>query len=538
MNEVLSTALSYCDRGWSVIPVRQDKKPPIRWTEFQQRRATPEEIREWWQRWPDSMIGIVTGKLSGIIVIDCDSEAAYQKIQELLPDGFLTCIAKTPRGYHLYLVYPADMSIGNSAGVMPGVDVRGEGGYIIAPPSVNADGNTYRWMDGLSDTELKPATVPESLYKYISLYMHTGGETAKPHETTNDHNDHKMFEYGRRDNDLFHTANILVKGGMPAGEISQVLEHLIISWGERPDKKWIDDKIKSAFQRAERRERNIMAEVREWVLTTNGHFLTTNGHKELHLTTREEMKVANMAFLRLCEGPEPLLERYGNQRGCYRRIDKTIEFMDFENADIENCIDLRLPLDIQHKTKIFPKGVVVVAGVSGMGKTLFCFNAIAQNRGRMPIFYFNAEMGPEALKQKLSHFPISISEWAKSMKVIDSWDFGSIPDKVQPDAFNVVDYLEPDGDKPYNIHGVISAIIRRLNRGTALIAIQKKPGVTMGTGGIYSIKAATLALALDWGKIEIVKNRFRESDMQPGLNKINFEVHQGHKFVKVGDWYA
>ena len=59
----------------------------------------------------------------------------------------------------------------------------------------------------------------------------------------------------------------------------------------------------------------------------------------------------------------------------------------------------------------------------------------------------------------------------------------------------------------------------------------------MGTGGIYSIKAATLALALDWGKIEIVKNRFREADSQPSLNKINFDVHQGYKFVKVGNWY-
>jgi len=118
-------------------------------------------------------------------------------------------------------------------------------------------------------------------------------------------------------------------------------------------------------------------------------------------------------------------------------------------------------------------------------------------------------MGPEALKKKLSHFPISIDEWARSMKVIDQWDFTSIADKIQPDAFNIVDYLEPEGDKPYNIHGVISAIIRRLHKGTALITVQKKPGATMGTGGIYSIKDATLALSLDWGKIEIVKNRFR-----------------------------
>lgn len=234
---------------------------------------------------------------------------------------------------------------------------------------------------------------------------------------------------------------------------------------------------------------------------------------------------------------EGVIERAGQKDGCYRRVDNEIEFMDFVNADTENNIPLSLPMGIHTKTRFFPKAAIIIAGVSGMGKTLFCFNSIAENMGKFPIFYFNSEMGAEALKMKLSYFPIPISDWAKNMKVIDNWDFNNIADKIQPDAFNVIDYLEPEGDKPYNIHGVISAIIRRLNKGTALIAIQKKPGVTMGTGGVYSIKAATLALALDWGKIEIVKNRFREADTLPSLNKINFEVHQGHKFVSRGGWY-
>lgn len=59
----------------------------------------------------------------------------------------------------------------------------------------------------------------------------------------------------------------------------------------------------------------------------------------------------------------------------------------------------------------------------------------------------------------------------------------------------------------------------------------------MGTGGIYSIKAASLALALDWGKIEIVKNRFREADSWPKANKINFTVQEGYMFVSSGKWH-
>ena len=536
MQNNLQAALSYVEKfNLSVIPIRPDKRPFIKWEPYQKKRATPEEIRSWWSKWPTAMIGIVTGEISGIFAIDCDSEAAYQKIQELLPEAFLTCIAKTPRGYHLYLVYPKGQRVTNAAGVMPGVDIRGEGGYIIAPPSVNGNGTAYRWLEGLSIDEVEPASVPPIIInKYLLAYR---GEWSKTTNDHNDHNDHKFFTEGRRDDDLFRTANALVKNGCEIPYCEYVLNILARNSTPPFPENEIRTKIDSALKRTERRERNITAEVREWVLTTNGHFLTTIGHKELHLTTREEMKVANMAFLRLCEGPDPLLERYGNQRGCYRRIDRTIEFMDFANADTENNINLILPLGLHTKTKLFPKAVVVVAGVSGMGKTLFAFNTIAENMGRFPVFYFNSEMGPEALKEKLSHFPIPISEWNQAMKVIDNWDFHNIPDKIQQDALNVVDYLEPEGDKPYNIHGVISAIIRKLNRGTALIAIQKKPGATMGTGGIYSIKAASLACALDWGRLEIVKNRFREADSMPSLSKINFEVHQGYKFVKQGGWY-
>ena len=536
MQNNLDAALQYAEKfHFSIIPIRPDKKPYIKWEQYQKIKATPEEIRQWWSKWPGAMIGIVTGEISGIFAVDCDNEEAYQKIQELLPDSFITCIAKTPRGYHLYLIYPKGQTIGNATGILPGTDIRGEGGYCIAPPSINAEGKPYSWIQGLAMGEVKPATVPININKY--LYIYKGNSKERLQEATNGDNGDKYFQQGRRDNDLFHAANCLIKGGCELPFTEHVLDILARNSNPLFPENEIKLKIESAIKRSERRDRNIAAEVREWVLATSGYFLATTLHREATMATRQEMQAANTALRRLCEGPEPLLEKYGEARGSYRRIDKSIEFMDFEHADINNTVDLTLPMNIHAKTKIFPKGVIVVAGVSGMGKTLMALNVIAKNKGKYPIFYFNSEMGPEQLKTKLSYFPISLSDWVKHMKVVDQWDFNSIADKIQPDALNVVDYLEPEGEKAFNIHGVISAIIRKLNKGTALICIQKKPGATMGTGGIYSIKAATLAIALDWGKIEIVKNRFREADMLPSLNKINFEVHQGHKFMQQGGWY-
>ena len=91
-----------------------------------------------------------------------------------------------------------------------------------------------------------------------------------------------MFGFGRRDEDLFHTANCFVKGGMPDGEIRQVLENLILSWGEDPDPKWIGAKVESALKRSARREGKIAAEVKDWVQATN--WLLRN-HKWLHEAT-------------------------------------------------------------------------------------------------------------------------------------------------------------------------------------------------------------------------------------------------------------
>lgn len=345
----------------------------------------------------------------------------------------------------------------------------------------------------------------------------------------------EFLTQNRRENDLKNIITSLIKGGFSEKETAQLIEYLLLSWNDVPDYKWIEEAIESAKSSNCRRERNLAQEIREWICLQDGYISSTEVYNCLQVSTREEKKNVSIILKRLSN--EGLIEKYGNKAGVYRRIDREMEFMDFENADLENTIDLSLPLGIHLKTKAFPKWTGIVAGVSGMGKTLFCFNAIAEMMGRFPVFYFNSEIGPEALKMKLSYFPIPISEWAKNMKVVDRWGFNNIADKIQPDAFNVIDYLEPEGEKAFNIHGVISDIIKRLNKGFALIAIQKKPGATMGTGGVYSIKAASLALALDWGKIEIVKNRFREADPFPSLNKINFEVHQGHKFMKQGGWY-
>lgn len=538
-NVTLEKALRYLNLGFSVIPCSKNKKPLIPWQPYQHKLASEDEVQGWWDKYPDASVGIVTGKISGICVIDIDSAEGMAGIKEYLPDGLLTPSCQTPRGgMHLYFKMP-DEDLRNNAGLIPGVDFRGEGGYVVAPPSVNGTGKGYSWLDGMAFNEVPLATLPDAyknLLKNNSLHIRARGEDlGKGQDLTKPDNSLHFLTLGRRDDDLFHVGNCLIKGGCEPDRALQILEILANNCDPPFPEKEVQIKIKSVISRCERRERNLTEDLRKWIDLTSAYFSLTETYEPLQILTSQKNTVHQIMHRFVKDG---YVERHPNKNGVYRRVDQSIEYMDFENADPNDTIDLRLPLDIHKKTKLFPKAVITLGGVSGMGKTLFALNTIRENMDLLSCFYFNSEMSPQQLKSKLSYFLTPMSEWVKRMKVIENWDFNSIADKIQADALNVVDYLEPEADRPYNIHSVISAIISKLNRGVALVAIQKKPGSKLATGGIYSIKASSLALSLDYGKIEIIKNRNKEVDPNPSLNTINFDVRHGYQIIAKGGWYG
>jgi len=534
----LTHALAYLKAGLSVIPIGPDKKPRLKWESYQKQKPSEAEVKRWWALWPDSMIGIITGIISGICVIDVDTAEGQAAIDEILTDSLVTPTSSTPRGgQHLYFQMP-DEDLRNNTGVVPGVDFRGNGGYVVAPTSVNIEGKPYKWLPGLGLHEVSPAPLPDAyknLLKNNSLCIRAReGNSRNVEDLTRRYTTLQFLTLGTRDNDLFHVGNCLIKGGCKPDVALQVLELLAKTCDPPFPEKEVAAKIKSVLSRCDRRDRNLTEDLRQWIDLTSAYFSLTETYDPLRILTSQKNTVHQIMHRFAKEG---YVERHPNKNGVYRRVDQTIEYMDFGNADPNDTIDLRLPLDIHKKTKFFPKAAIALGGVSGMGKTLFVLNTIRDNMFRIPCFYFNSEMSPQQLKSKLSYFPVAMHEWVKRMKVIDGWDFNNIADKIQPDALNCIDYLEPEGERPYMIHGVISAIIRKLNRGTALIAIQKKPGAKLATGGIYAIKAASLALALDYGRIEIVKNRNRESDPNPGFNTINFDVLGGYQFKAKSGWY-
>ena len=131
-------ALEYLNKwGFSIIPLLPNKKPLIKWEEFQKRKPTEKDIRGWWSTYPEAMIGIVTGEISGIAVIDVDTKDLIEADSFLL--GSITGdtpLVGTPRGYHYYFAYQDGIT--NTVNIKgEKIDIRAEGGYVIAPPSVN-----------------------------------------------------------------------------------------------------------------------------------------------------------------------------------------------------------------------------------------------------------------------------------------------------------------------------------------------------------------------------------------------------------------
>ena len=151
--------------GWKVFPVGADKKPLIKdWPNA----ATDDQgqIRAWWERWPEAGIGLVCGQRSGVYVVDIDSRhegtSTWQDL--VFKHGEpLTMQSRTGGGgYHLFFRAPS-YELGNSAGKLGrGIDTRGDGGYVVLPPSPHQSGATYEWVQW-RQPQLLPRWISEGL---------------------------------------------------------------------------------------------------------------------------------------------------------------------------------------------------------------------------------------------------------------------------------------------------------------------------------------------------------------------------------------
>jgi len=152
-------------------------------------RATtdPAQIEKWWAEWPDANIGIATGEKSGVFVVDVDGPAGRASLHTLetlnskLPD---TLSVTTGRGDHRYYRYPGCKVKNSTSELAKSVDVRGNGGYVIGPPSIHSSGKHYEWLDA----ETPIAEAPDWLIAKVST-----GEVSEEGKVEEGEREKKLF---------------------------------------------------------------------------------------------------------------------------------------------------------------------------------------------------------------------------------------------------------------------------------------------------------------------------------------------------------
>lgn len=184
MNELLEHALMYAARGWHVFPLKPRAKTPAL-PRAHDRGAPPchgecgrdghglhdattdpEKIRRWWDRFPDANIGIRTGSASGFTVVDIDPPDGevilelLEKIHGPLPE---TATAITGRDGTHYLFANDQPLSGRNGGLGTNIDVKADGGYIVAPPSIHESGKPYVWLNEPDELAPLPEWIPAKL---------------------------------------------------------------------------------------------------------------------------------------------------------------------------------------------------------------------------------------------------------------------------------------------------------------------------------------------------------------------------------------
>ena len=141
MSIFLSHALGYAGQGLHVFPLKPRSKAPLTKSGFKDASADKEKILHWWTQYPEANIGLATGSISGFWVLDVDG--TYPPEFPSLPKPTV----KTMKGYHYYFRCPDATLIKNRTKLFgAAVDVRGDGGYIVAPPSIHPDGGVYEFV--------------------------------------------------------------------------------------------------------------------------------------------------------------------------------------------------------------------------------------------------------------------------------------------------------------------------------------------------------------------------------------------------------
>lgn len=243
----------YADLGLCVMPLRGKLPVLPSWKPYQEKRPA-EWLLKSWDNAPHN-IGIITGHISGLLVVDIDGP-----YPEDWPEMPKTWTARTAKGRHYYFALDPEAEYKNATRIAPNVDIRANGGYVVAPPSRHPDGGKYEWIAAPEDCKLAP--VPDWLAEKLTKKADPYKPAPAPARTADNRpyieaaikSECEILQaagQGTR-NDQLNTSAIKLAGLIPASEVKNILTPIALSIGLTP--KEIEKTIKSATDAATPRE--------------------------------------------------------------------------------------------------------------------------------------------------------------------------------------------------------------------------------------------------------------------------------------------
>lgn len=164
MTQFLEYALKYAELGWQIFPIVPRQKVPLTAHGVKDATLDADQIRAWWTKWPNANIAVACGQASGVYVVDVDvSEAGDVNGLKSLVTEFdplpATIQQYTPRGgFHAF--YRTNNPPANRNSFRSGIDIRGDGYYVVVAPSIHPNGGQYIWKEGCSPWEIQPNEFP------------------------------------------------------------------------------------------------------------------------------------------------------------------------------------------------------------------------------------------------------------------------------------------------------------------------------------------------------------------------------------------
>jgi hypothetical protein len=442
----LHTAIGYAKKGWRVFPCKKDKTP-LTATGFKDATLDEEQIKKWWDADPHSSIGIATGPDSGIWVLDVDLPGGPVTVKQWEDQGLIlpdTLTQKTGGGGSQYFFKWNGREIRNSSKkIGTGIDVRGNGGYVIVPPSAHPSGGVYQWTK-----RMEPQPAPDWLYDLIEKAKDKVQDSAPDKSSrygesalTQEIMSLSRSTEGQRNENLnasaYSLGQLIGGGELDRGHVESMLLGVALGLGlkHKEARATINSGITSGMQTPRKNphaEEEYIVGIEEQSNQSNQSKQDQQKYAEVNSSKQEVNKVDNLVNISKQESPDSssnkpynlaahIKEWITNSTGSFTtdqidrefclkdrkdkinrskilsiyikekliRKDKTIKGKwhvidsQIEWVDLdkadESPFPLILPFDLHEKISLPSKSIIVLAGSTNSGKTAFILNTLRLN---------------------------------------------------------------------------------------------------------------------------------------------------------------